>query len=236
MRQLKYLSYFWKLDWISTLRFNFHYFRLKDAIKIPVFLYKTKIVSLKGKVTLAQPIKTGMIKLGMPIVPIFHSDFNFIYENKGGVIFIRSGEIGAGSAISIQKGATLCIGEHIHATSNAKIIVAQSVSIGNHCIIGWNSMIMDTSWHTLYNLSTDSYSCKTSPIHIGHYNWISNGCQLMKGCVTPDFCVIGACSILNKNLKAPSCCLIAGSPAKVVRENVLYDDFLKYYISAKYDN
>lgn len=84
MKNLKYMSYLWKLDWISTLRFNFHYFKFKDAAKLPVFLYKTKIVALKGKVILTQPAKPGMIKLGMSMVPIFQSKYNFIYENLGG--------------------------------------------------------------------------------------------------------------------------------------------------------
>lgn len=149
---------------------------------------------------------------------------------------MKSGELGMGSAISIQSDAILSIGEHIHATSNAKIIVAESVSIGDNCRIGWNTMIMDTSWHTVYNITTRNYSPKTVPIHIGNYNWIGNGCQLMKGSRTPDFCIIGARSLLNKDLNAPSCCLMAGSPAKVVKENVLRDEFVKYHTGAKYDN
>ena len=236
MKIIKYISYLWQVDWISTLRFNFHYFQFKDAIRIPVFLFRCKIISLKGEVILKQPIKTGMIKLGMQMVSVSYFPFNFIYENKGGVIFLESGELGSGSAISVQKGAKLSIGEHIHATSNVKIIVSESITIGDNCRIGWDTMIMDTSWHSIYNIVTESYSSKSSPIRIGNYTWIGNGCQLMKGCVTPDFSIIGARSLLTKDLKAPSYCLIVGSPAKVVREGVMLDEFVKFYSGAKHDN
>lgn len=73
------LKQIWKEKWIfrfliQSIFFNFHYLPFRQAIKLPILLYKPKFISLKGRVIIsASHVKTGMIILGssmFPYIPI----------------------------------------------------------------------------------------------------------------------------------------------------------------------
>lgn len=56
---------------LNTLRLNFHYYPLKQAIKLPIIASKyVRIRQLAGKITHLQP-KTASIRLGFDSVGIF---------------------------------------------------------------------------------------------------------------------------------------------------------------------
>ena len=60
----------------SSIYFNFKYLPFKQAVKLPILLYKPHFLKLKGKVVIDAPkINTGMIRLG------FHSVS--VYPNSG---------------------------------------------------------------------------------------------------------------------------------------------------------
>jgi len=227
----KFIYWFFRIDWISTLRFNFHYLPLNQAIKLPFFLYKSKLIAMKGKVTLqTDKIKPGMVKLGIQMVNIYYEKVGFVWENQGGEIIIKGrGELGAGSAVSIFNSGNLIIGEHFHCTSNFKIIVTNSINLGCHFRAGWNTLMMDTDFHSFYNITKNEYSVKSAPIIIGDYTWIGNGCLILKGTILPKYSAVGARTILNKNINVPSFSLIAGNPAQIIRSNIIYDLYVKYY-------
>ena len=49
----------------KTLRFNFHYFPFKTALKLPVVVsHRTYLRELHGKVELPEKVETAMIKIG----------------------------------------------------------------------------------------------------------------------------------------------------------------------------
>jgi hypothetical protein len=58
---------FWNilLSLPKTLRFNLHYFPLKIALKLPVFVsHRTFLRELHGKIMLPEKVNTAMIKIG----------------------------------------------------------------------------------------------------------------------------------------------------------------------------
>ena len=59
----------WQNRWILrsmpyTLYFNFHYLPFKQAIKLPILLYKPKLLKCKGRIRIEGEVKIGMIQLG----------------------------------------------------------------------------------------------------------------------------------------------------------------------------
>jgi acetyltransferase-like isoleucine patch superfamily enzyme len=58
----------------------------------------------------------------------------------------------------------------------------------------------------------------TQEVFIGNNVWIGNRAIIMKGVTIDDGAIIAAGSIVTKDV--PARCLVAGVPAKVVRENV----------------
>ena len=80
-RYLKYLPYLPKTIW-----FNFHYLPYRQAVKLPIILYKPKLKKCKGKVQIDAPIKSGMICLGVPIVSIY-PNAGISWEHRGTIRF-----------------------------------------------------------------------------------------------------------------------------------------------------
>lgn len=72
---------------------------------------------------------------------------------------------------------------------------------------------MDRDYHKLNN-DTE----KTSPIHIGNHCWIGCNCIVLKGVTIGDGAVVAAGSVVTKNI--PPNTLVAGNPAKIIKENV----------------
>ena len=52
----------WENRWMfrsiaSSIYFNFHYLPIKQAIKLPIILYKPKLLSCKGKIIIKPQIR-----------------------------------------------------------------------------------------------------------------------------------------------------------------------------------
>lgn len=80
----KILSNRWILRSIlKTIWFNFHYLPFRQAIKLPILLYKPKFLVCKGRIKIDGPVHFGMITLGCYRVSIYPNT-GFTYENWGG--------------------------------------------------------------------------------------------------------------------------------------------------------
>lgn len=80
----------WSRKWLlrsicSTIYFNFHYLPIRQAIKLPIILYKPKLLKCKGTIQIMGTIHTGMIQLGKRRVSIYPNT-GITYENHGGNI------------------------------------------------------------------------------------------------------------------------------------------------------
>lgn len=100
----KYFAAFGKLNF-KTIRFNFRYFKLKDALKLPVLISKhVYLRTCKGELVIEAPLKFGMIEIGYGNVGIFDDKRDrAIWHVMGKVIFERNANIGHGSKISVEK-------------------------------------------------------------------------------------------------------------------------------------
>lgn len=186
----------------KSIYFNFHYLPFRQAIRLPILLYKPRFYDLKGTLKLVGEVKYGMIKLGYPAVSIYPNS-GIVIENHGGIIvFNGSCSIGNNSSISVGEKGYCEFGERFCASTTLRLICYHKVIIGDRCLMGWNCMIMDTDLHKLTKISGGS-SKGFASIRIGDNNWFGNGCLIMKRTETPDFCTISARTILNGKVVAP---------------------------------
>jgi len=58
-----------------------------------------------------------------------------------------------------------------------------------------------------------------APINIGNKVWIGCSTTILKGTTIADGCIVGSNSFVNKVFNHTNC-LIAGNPARIVKENV----------------
>lgn len=224
---LKYFPYIFHI-----IYFNFNYLPIKQAIKLPILLYKPKFIKCKGNIKIeAKNISFGMIKLGIPIVSVY--PFSGIsIELLGNVIFKGTCLIGNCSFLSVAKSGTLTLGERFSATSSLKLVCYKEIQFGADCLIGWENLFCDTDFHSVKQLSSNEKLTAFAPIYIGSHNWFAMKCTTLKGTKTPDNIIIGANSLLTKDYSNFSCnSIIAGHPVKLIKENVYrdpYDDSIEY--------
>ncbi len=207
-----------------SLFFNFYYLSFKQAIRLPILLYKPRFYALSGQVQIEGKLSYGMIRLGFMSVPLY-PNAGIVWENKGGtVIFKGRCGIGNNSSLSIGNNAVLEIGHDFSASSTLRLVCNHSVVMEQAVHIGWECLIMDTSFHRLKNREGGYYNKGFAPVKIGENNWISTRCIILQGTRTPSYCTFAAGSILRKNYEHyPSYSLFAGHPLEVKAEGVWRD-------------
>lgn len=217
LRQLRCLPY--------TLYFNFHYLPFKQAIKLPIILYKSSLIKCKGRIIIeSNKIWHSMIILGKHTCSIYPNS-GITYENNGGtLVFKGKCLIGSDSFISIGPKATVSIGDNFECNAALKLVSHYKIDFANDVSIGFENFIVDTDFHRLScveNQFTKDLHKAYEAIQIGESCWLGSKCCTFKGTFLPDFCVVASCSMLNKKYNVPSYTLLAGIPA-TVKKNGIY--------------
>lgn len=106
----------------------------------------------------------------------------------------------------------LILGAHAAVTTRHFIDCTNSVRIGKFATFAGTRSQMLTH-------SIDLYECRQSskPITIGEYCFVGTACVLLGGSVLPDYSVLGANSLLNKDHADPYF-LYAGNPARPIKQ------------------
>lgn len=129
--------------------------------------------------------------------------------------------LGHGSRLSVAKEAVLTFGANFINTAEGKIVCKKNITFGNNVITSWDTLIMDTDWHSMENVQTKEVFPCTKEIVIGNNVWICTRSVILKGSIIADGCIIGANTLCTKVFKDENC-LIAGNPAQVCKYNVTF--------------
>ena len=119
---------------------------------------------------------------------------------------------------------TLSIGDNFSIRSGNIILRGENkqISIGNDCMFSNNITIRNTDSHKIYEKETKKLLNPEENVIIGNKVWLTQDVTVGKGSVIPDGCIVGTKSFVNKKFEEPNC-IIAGIPAKVVKENVCWE-------------
>lgn len=115
------------------------------------------------------------------------------------------------SSIMVHDGAQLEIGHNTY-LNGGSIECSYGIHIGNDCAIADGVRIMDNSWHTAHSLAGGGIT------KIGNKVWIATGAIILPGITIGDGAIVAAGAVVTKDVAAR--CMVAGVPAKVVKENV----------------
>lgn len=98
----------------------------------------------------------------------------------------------------------------------------RKIHIGKDCMFSDDIRIWTTDYHSIYDLETNKRVNEEQDIIIGDHVWLGREIFISKESIIPAGCVVGAKSFVNKAFTKENC-IIAGIPAKVVKENIRWE-------------
>lgn len=205
----------------KTVFFNFYHLPFKQAIKLPIWLYKAKLYDcFNGKVIIAsKDIRPGMIRLGFMGGHMYPNNGIQIW-NKGMLIFYGRCIIGNNSSIITGEDGKIEFGDDFLASVSARIMSYIGVQFGQHTRLGFDVMLMDTNFHPLFDIEKKHFKRAYGKIEIGDYNWFGAQCLILPGVKTPERCIFGA-RVITRGCQFESYCVHGGSPLRVLSRNVM---------------
>ena len=235
------MKFYYSVNWIKTLHFNFKKFPFPVAKKLPVFFYgKVKFHNIQGEIIINAPIKKGMFGFGY--------QYELAKKSKGIAEFSLMGKLVLKGPIHTGKDVFFYIGKDAYCElgymsclgSDVKLICTNKITIGDWTGIGYESQIIDTNSHPMKNSLTNEYYPISAPIIVGSHNAVSNRVSIMPNTKTPDYCVIASNSLCNKDYTSfGENILIGGVPSKFIKNNYTRDwqgekELLKRYRISKW--
>lgn len=158
----------------------------------------------------------GTVEMGFSGVKGLKRDKGALILGNSKIIFKGSARFGSGSVIRADNGV-ITFGKNFSCSNGCFYSCSQALSFGDNVLVGWNVNIRDADGHTLYHDCKKVSSIK--PVCIGNHVWIAANVDILKGVSIPDGCVVAYRSCLTKPIDIEKC-LVAGYPAKIIRNNI----------------
>ena len=126
-------------------------------------------------------------------------------------------------------GAHCHFGKNVYANFNLTLVDDSHIYVGDYTMIAPNVVIATAGHPILPELREKAYQYNM-PVHIGRNCWIGAGALIMPGVTIGDNSVIGAGSVVTKDI--PANVVAVGNPCKVMRE-IGEHDRIYYYKDKK---
>jgi acetyltransferase-like isoleucine patch superfamily enzyme len=152
--------------------------------------------------------------------------------------------IGQGSVMGChitleREVGNVVVKDNTYISTGTHLICAQEITIGSNVLIAWGCTIIDHDSHSLnwHEREEDVKSWREgllaqgknaaamlknwrnvsmAPIHVEDKAWIGFNVIVLKGVTIGEGAVVGAASVVTKDV--PAWTLVAGNPAKIIRE------------------
>ena len=137
----------------------------------------------------------------------------------GSVIIHPGASLGQGVYIQAIKGASVQVGEGSSLNTACHVVAMKSISIGSGTMIGEFTSIRDAD-HVVDRGGKGKYLI--APVSIGAGAWIGRGCFIGRNASIPDYCTIGANSIVRAQLAESG--TYVGCPVRRVKKEMTVDE------------
>lgn len=98
----------------------------------------------------------------------------------------------------------------------------ESFTVGDNCLFSWGIKARTSDGHSIIDLDTRKAINIPKDIHIGDRVWVGEDVSFLKGARINTDSVVGSRAVVTKPFEQENA-VIAGFPAKVVKENIMWD-------------
>ena len=123
-----------------------------------------------------------------------------------------------GSTIQVFENGKLKLGRS-YINSDTLIACRKNISIGDGVMIARGVKIYDTDYHKILD-AQDSIINPDADVIIENHVWIGVNAIVLKGVTIGEGSIIAAGAVVTQDV--PKGCMVAGNPARVIRENVIW--------------
>jgi acetyltransferase-like isoleucine patch superfamily enzyme len=150
-------------------------------------------------------MKPWYVHLSGNNIHIGHS-FTAIGESGNRVeVGVWGREIGQGRVV---------IGDCCLMSPGSRISASDEIILGDGVMLANGAYVTDSDWHTIYDRMVRQETA--TPVHIGNNVWLGDHSTVLKGVTIGDNSVVAARAVVTRDV--PANVVVAGSPAKVVKE------------------
>ena len=165
----------------------------------------------------AKIIKNGILILGQKKFSKSRLETRLLVDKNATLRYDGRTTIGYGSDIEVFSNATLSFGGGGATNIGATIICGERIEIGKNTMLGRHITIRDNNGS--HYMNRQGYK-NTRPVIIGDKVWLTEQCTVMPGVKIGDGAIIGALSLVVRNVPAHS--LASGHPAEIIDEDILW--------------
>ena len=208
-----------KISLIKTLFFNIKCFGAKFYI-FPILIGKKVKLESKGKIIIPN-LKFGAVKIGLDSLKSFNRNYDYtLFANFGTIKFKGNANFLTGTRILNFNNLTF--GKNIIINGGGTTIrCRKKITFGEDVLISWNSTIMDSDEHKIYNSEKTEQLNPNKSITIGNRVWICADSKILKGSFIKDDSVVASNAVVSKEISKSN--VIIGDINKILRENIIWN-------------
>ena len=158
----------------------------------------------------------GDLHIGTNKLSLFDKKSRIRMDRNSRIFVNGNYSFSCGADILLLENAKLSLGKS-WTNYDCQIRCGNKIEIGNNCIFGRNVNISDSDFHPIKN-DKGEYINASRPVVIGDNVWLGHDCIILKGVTIGNGAIIAAGSVVTKDV--PPCSIVAGNPAKVIKENI----------------
>lgn len=190
------------------------------------YVHADKVIHMRGRITGKElrAVKNGVYNAGDGNVIDFFDDVeeSIIIHFLGGNNHIKIGRQVSVGKLNIYCGQNvLCsIGDGTEIEEAKMIITDGKIEMGQDCLLSTSVILRNHDKHHIFDKATGKRLNYAGNMKIGNHVWLCHGVTLLGSAAIGDNSIVGTMAVTSSSF--PKEVIIAGNPAKVIREQVCW--------------